>query len=230
MLTMMPLSFLSTSSKVSCSAGSSGSSPDRRWPRRRVGRLGRPKEDAVGQQILNGLGGGGHIGALGHDGDAVGHQGLGILLVQLILVAQGQGDVAGDLPHVAAVVAVGGAGDALGVLADAGALHFLDLLHHVQVDAVGVVDIALGVGHGDDLGAQLHGLLGGVNGDVAGAGDDHGLALQALALHALEHLLDEVQQAVAGGLGPGQAAAEGQALAGEDAVKLFLRNLYWPNR
>ena len=70
---------------------------------------------------------------------------------------------------------------------------------------------------GDDLGAQLLGLLGGVDGHVAGAGDDHGLALEGVVRQHAQRLLRVVAQAVTGGLGAGQGAAEVQALAGEHA-------------
>ena len=49
-------------------------------------------------------------------------------------------------------------------------------------------------------------------------GDDHRLAGKAVIAHALESLGGEVAQAVAGGLGAHQAAAEGQALAGDHAA------------
>ena len=48
--------------------------------------------------------------------------------------------------------------------------------------------------------------------------DHHALALEGLA-GGLEHLVGEVAQAVAGGLGAGQGAAVAQALAGEHAVE-----------
>ena len=106
----------------------------------------------------------------------------------------------------------------LGVLLDTAAADFLQILDVGQINAVGVVDVAVGVGHGDDLAAQLGGLLVGVGGHVAGAGDDHGLALEAVVAHALQSLSSEVAQAVAGSLGAGQRAAEGQTLAGEHAA------------
>ena len=64
----------------------------------------------------------------------------------------------------------------------------LDLLNDLVIDAVLIDDIAVGVAHGDDLGAQLGGLLVGVDGHIAGTGDDDLLALKALAviLHGLE--------------------------------------------
>ena len=108
------------------------------------------------------------------------------------------------------------AGNPGGVLLDAAALHFLDLLDHVQLDAVLVVDVAVGVAHGDHLRAHLRGLFTGIDGHVAAAADHHGLAGQGLAV-GLQHVLDEIAQAVAGGLRPGQTAAVGQTLAGEHA-------------
>ena len=107
-------------------------------------------------------------------------------------------------------------GLALGILLDAAPLDLLDLLDQGQVNAVLVVDIAVGVGHGHHLAAQLGGLLAGVDGHVARAGDNHGGALKALAA-VLEQTVGQVAQAVAGGLLPGQGAAVGQALAGEHA-------------
>ena len=87
-----------------------------------------------------------------------------------------------------------------------------------------IVDKAVGVGQGHDLGAQGHRLLGGVLGDVAGAGHDHGLAFEALAAGG-EHLLGEVADAVAGGLRAEEAAAPGDALAGQRAGELVTQAL-----
>ena len=180
-----------------------------------VGSLGGSVQDAVGQVDLDGLRGAGHVGALAHDGAAALHQSLGRLLVDLVLGSAGQGDVAGDRPHLGAISHIGSTGVGLGVLLDAAAAHFLQVLDVGQVDAVGVVDVAVGVGHGHDLGTQLGCLLAGVDGHVAGTGDHHGLALEAVVAHALQGLSGEVAQAVAGSLGTSQRAAEGQALAGE---------------
>ena len=62
-------------------------------------------------------------------------------------------------------------------------------------------------------------LLGRVGGDVAGAGDHHRLAVDAVA-DILEHVLQEIDRAVAGRFGADQAAAVLQALAGEHAGEL----------
>lgn len=45
---------------------------------------------------------------------------------------------------------------------------------------IGGDDAALGVGEGDDGGAELDGFEGGVLGDVAGAGDGDSLAMEGL--------------------------------------------------
>src|SRR5262249_13826850 len=66
------------------------------------------------------------------------------------------------------------------------------------------------------LRAELDRLLNRVDRDVARTGDDAGLALEAVAA-ALQHVLDEVHAAVAGGLGADEAAAVREAFAGEHA-------------
>ncbi len=106
---------------------------------------------------------------------------------------------------------VGGAGTGLHVGGEALAAALLDVLEELHVDAVGVVDPAGGVGAGDHGGAEGLCLLDSVDGHVAGAGDHHGLALEGV---------DEVDEAVTGGLGTAERAAEGEALAGEHTGEL----------
>ena len=183
-----------------------------------VGSLCGSVQNAVCQIDLDGLRGAGHVGAFADDGAAVLDQSLSGLLVDLVLGRAGQGDVAGDGPDLAAIGHVGCTLVGLSILLDAAAADFLQILDVSQVDAVGVIDIAVGVGHGDDLAAQLGGLLAGIDGDIAGTGDDHGLAGKAVVAHALQGLGGEVAQAVAGRLSAGQRTTEGQALAGEHAA------------
>ena len=116
------------------------------------------------------------------------------------------------------------AGAALGILPDTAALHLLQLLDEVQVNAGGIVDIARRVGHGDHLSPHLGSLLAGVDGHVAGAGDHHGGAVEAPAV-GTEHVVREVAEAIARGLLPGEASAVAEALAGEDAGKLVAEAL-----
>ena len=190
----------------------------------RVGRLGGGKQHAVALQVGHRLGGGGHVRALGHREAAVRHQRLGAFQRQLVLGGAGQRDVAGHVPDALAALHVLGGGHIVQIGLDAGALDFLDFLDDLVVNAVLVHDIAVGIAHGNDLAAQLGGLLIGVDGHVAGAGDDHLRALKALAV-GLEHLIGEVAQAVAGGLGAGQRAAVGDALAGQHAGELVAQPL-----
>ena len=84
-------------------------------------------------------------------------------------------------------------------------------------NAVGIVDIAVGAGEVGDLGAQLRGLLHDAPAHVAVAGNGDALALDGVIL-VLQHFLQVVHSAVAGGLGTDQGAAVAQALTGEDAV------------
>ena len=189
-----------------------------------VGCLGGGKQNAVLLQVSDGIRGGGHVGALGYAVAAIGNQSLGTVQTQLVLGGAGQGDVAGDGPDALTALDILGGGDILQIGLDAGALDLFDLLDDLIVDAVLVHNVAVGVGHGDDLAAQLGGLLVGVGGHIAGAGDHNALALKALA-GVGQHLLGEVAQAVAGGLGTGERAAEGDALAGQDAGVLVLQAL-----
>ncbi len=124
-----------------------------------VSSLCRSVQDAVGQVDLDGLRGAGHVGTLAHDSAAALHQSLSGLLVDLVLGCAGQGDVAGDSPDLGAICNIGYTLVGLGVLLDAAAADFLQILDVGQINAVGVVDIAVGVGHGNNLSAQLGSLL-----------------------------------------------------------------------
>ncbi len=188
-----------------------------------VARLAGAEENAALLEVFRGVQGGGHIGALGHGEAASGHQRFRVLQEQLVLGGAGQSHVALGAPHAPALV-IDAVGPGLGVLGQPGAADLLDFDEGRHVNAVGIVDPAGGVGTGDGLGPQLPGLLDGVGGHIARAGDGHGLALQGLAV-AAEHLLHKVQQAIARGLGPGQGAAEAQALAREDALIAVLQAL-----
>ena len=196
-----------------------------------VGRLAGHEGHAVFLQVLGGIERGGHVRALADHLAAVGHQGLGVVQVQRVLACAGQCDVAGKLPHAAAVALMpGGVGALVDVhgqghaLVMAGALLVVHVLKHLVIDALGVLDPALGVGAGQNLAAKLGDLLDGVDRHVAGAVHDDVLALEGVAV-GLQVLVDKVHQAVAGGLGAGQRAAEGQALAGEHAGPLVAQAL-----
>ena len=182
----------------------------------RVGGLAGAEQNAVLLQVSGGVQRGGHVGTLGHGEAAVCHQRLGVVQQKFVLGGAGQSHVTLYRPHALALV-VDGVGARLGVLGQAGAAHLLDVDQSGHIDAVGIVDPAGGIGTGDGLGAQLPCLLNGVGRHVARTGNHNGLALKGLAV-AAEHFVRQVQQAVAGGLGTGKAAAVGKALAGEHAL------------
>ena len=77
---------------------------------------------------------------------------------------------------------------------------------------------------GDGLGAEVEQLLDGVLGDVAAAGNQAELAFERV-LAGLQHLVGEINTAVAGGFRTNQRAAPTEAFAGEDAGKLVAQAL-----
>ena len=110
-----------------------------------------------------------------------------------------------------------GARHTLGVFLDAAAVAQLDVLDHVELNAVRIVDVAVGIGGGHNLRAEGLSLLGGEDGHVAGAGDDHGLAFEGIVAQHAHCLGGVIAQAVTGGFGTSQGAAEFEALAGQHA-------------
>src|SRR5690606_27761361 len=111
----------------------------------------------------------------------------------------------------------------LHVLRDAPAPDLLELLQQVEVDAVGVVDAPARVAAGHHLGAELLQLLDGVDGHVPRAAHHAGAPLERLAASG-HHLLREVDTAVAGGLLAHAGAAPVEALAGQDAGLVAVRD------
>src|ERR671919_368821 len=98
----------------------------------------------------------------------------------------------------------------------AAAALLLPLPQHLDVEALLVHHVARRVRAGDYPGAELLGLVDGVDGHVAGTGDDHPPPVQRLAPRR-QHVADEEDAAVAGGLGPDRRATPSDALAGQGA-------------
>ena len=188
----------------------------------RVCRLGRAKQHAGGLQQLDGLRSRGHVSTLCDGKAAVFDERPRCICVQLVLRGTGKRDLAGELPNVAATGVIDRIRALCRIVGDAFALDLLELLHERYVDAVRIVDVAAGIGHGYDLCAELLRLFAGIKRDVAGAGDDDGAAVEALA-RALEHFLREIAQAVARRLGAFKAAAVAQPLAGQRTVKFVVQ-------
>ena len=180
---------------------------------------GRDNHAGLLHEIEQRLVGGGHIGHFDVILEAVGHHLLRPGHRHIVLGCAGHHHVGLDAPRLLAGEEL--AAELVGVvlhLVAAGGAH----LHHVVklllgVDAVGIVDIAVGAGEGDDLGAQLRGLAADCPGHVAKARDGDGLAGDGVVL-VVQDLGEVVHGAEARGLGTDQGAAVGLALAGEDAV------------
>ena len=178
---------------------------------RRIQRMGF-KEHVYGVQR------GGHVGTFSHGLHAIGHQRPGVLGVELVLGGAGQGDVHRHMPRSTALLELQATLGSKGRQATAlDVLQLEDGVQHFAVDAALMDEGAFGVGHGQHAGAQFQRLERGVLGHVARARDGHPLVAEVL-VDALEHFQGEVHHAVAGGLGADEAAAEGHALAGEDAA------------
>ena len=190
----------------------------------RVGGLAGSKSDAA-VEVVDGVGRAAHVRSLDDHHAAVLDEHLGVIAVELVLNGAGESDIALDFPGLAALdelgAELGGVGLDDVVVAGAELEHVIDaFLGH----SLFVVDVTVGTGNGDDLRAELDELLGGAPGDVAEAGEGDRLALDVLA-ELLEHVLGEVDRAVAGGLGTDERTAEGTALAGENADELVAQAL-----
>ena len=132
----------------------------------------------------------------------------------------GQGDIAGHAPRTFAFKVF----QALffGVHGNAFAAHFFQLDQGGQLRfghaAVGEFDKAVGIGHGQHLRAQLDGFFGSILRHVAAAGNGNAFVRHAVAF-GFEHVVGKINRAVARGFRTDEAAAVGQAFAGEDGCK-----------
>ena len=190
-----------------------------------VGCLGRSEEYACLLIFRNSFRSAGHVGTLSDCDHAVRDKSPGGFFVNIVLGCARESHVALYGPDALAAFGVDSARNTLRVLLDASSLDFLYLLYNVQLDAVRVVYVTVGVGHRNYLAAQSLSLLAGVDRNVSGTGDDHDLVLEAVVPHALEHLVGEVAQSVAGGLSPCQRSAVRKALAGKNAGVLVSQSL-----
>ena len=181
-----------------------------------IGRLARRVQHPGLLECQNRLRGAGHVGALGDRDETVAQQRGGGVPIEFVLGGARQGDIHRNIPDRTAGHEGGSGAAADGVVGDSSAFDLLDLPEQLQVDA-GLVDhVSARIRAGDHLGAELLGLRGGVDRDIARAGDRHRLAVEAQAASA-EHAIGEHHESVAGGLGAHQRTTPGQALAGQHA-------------
>ena len=124
-----------------------------------VGCLAGAVEQAVAENLLDCFRGKRHICAFEYCHAAVVDKVLYVVSVHLVLGCARHCDVALEGPDALAAFVILGTGNFVCVNADACAALLLDVEENVEVDAVGIVDVALGVAHCDDLAAELGALL-----------------------------------------------------------------------
>ena len=187
------------------------------------GLAGRESDAAV--EVVDGIGRAAHVRSLNNHHATVFDEHLGVIAVEFVLDGAGESDIALDFPGLAALDELGA--ELSGVWLDDIVVAGAELEHVIDAflgHSLFVIDVAVGTGDGDDLGAELNELLSGTPGDVTEAGESDRLALDVLA-ELLEHVLGEVDRAVTGGLGTNERTAEGTALAGENADELVTEAL-----
>src|SRR5208283_5104069 len=169
-----------------------------------------------------------HVGAFGNDLDPVVDEVGRVFGVDFVLGGAGERAISFDVPQrVVAELHVSGHEDRflvlVRVLANEAALHVLQFHDPGQlltIDAVRIVDYAVGIGDRDRLRAEIKQLLDGVLRDIAAAGYQAGLAIERF-FAGLQHFLREVHAAVAGGFRTDQRTAPVQPLAGEHASEFI---------
>jgi hypothetical protein len=107
-------------------------------------------------------------------------------------------------------------------------LLFLDPLHFLERQSVGIVDEAARIRQRDRRRAELDQLLGRMSGDIARTRDDRAEPGD-VAPFVLEHVVEEVDRAVAGRLGRIIEPPYSRPLPVSTPSHLLVMRLYWPN-
>ena len=110
------------------------------------------------------------------------------------------------------------------ILLDTATPHLFNLLDCGKVNAVFVINIAVGIVHSHHLGPVLGSLFAGIDGHIAGAGNHHRFAFKGVAV-VTQHGIRKIAQTIAGGLRPGQRTTVRNALAGKHTGKLVAQPL-----
>ena len=105
------------------------------------------------------------------------------------------------------------------------ALNLFNLLNNIKVNAVGVIDVSVGVGKRYNLTAELGSLLCSIDSNITRAGNNNRLTLKGIVLHTFEHFLGVVANTVACSLCAGEGAAVGKALTRKNACKFVTKSL-----
>ena len=169
---------------------------------------------------MDGLGSRRHVGSFGYRYHAVCDKCPGVIAVNLVLCRRWKCYISLLTPWTCILDIL--ASVLVGILLDASTTHVLELHDEVEllaVNAVGVIYVAVGVAHSDDLAAKLDDFLHSVLCDISRARNKTCLALDCLSTCA-EHLLKEIYVAVSCSLGTYERTAELETLACEYAVEL----------
>ena len=146
-----------------------------------------------------------------------------VLAVELVLTGAGKGavDRFRNLPDPGSCkeLCTIDFGRDFGEFPTADLLEIDDLIEIGDGETVLNIECARAVRKRHDLGTELDELLGGVGGDIAGAGDRTRLAFEVV-FSGLEHVLGEVDAAVASSLRTDQRTAERRGFAGDDTTPL----------
>ena len=114
----------------------------------------------------------------------------------------------------------------LGIFADTATIEVLqrhDVIQLLAVNTVRIVDVTIGVAHGQNLTPQLENFLGRVLRHITRTADEDSLTLDVHTTR-LQHLLEEINIAITRSLGTDKGATELTALAGENTAE-FARQL-----
>jgi len=175
--------------------------------------------DALGLQESKSVVGGGHVGNFDVVLDTVGNDLFSFDHLDLILSGARHANVNLDSPGLlfgeelaAELVSI-----VLSLVA-AGSAHLEQIVDlFFGDDSVGIIDISVGAGDGNDLGAEFSSLLADAPSDLTETGNGNGLALDVV-IFMLQNFDSVVHSTVTGGFGTEVGAAEAEALTGEDAV------------
>ena len=117
--------------------------------------LCRSKQDACSQELVDCFRSRRHICTFCYDLNAILQQDVSRLAVDLVLGCTRQSNIALDGPDALAAFGIGSAVYTVYIFLDASTFYFLDLLYNIQLDAVRIVDVAVGVRQCNNLCAHF---------------------------------------------------------------------------
>ena len=117
----------------------------------------------IGAEDLDRLGSAWHVGSLRHNGDSVIHKLLCVFAIDFILRSAGQSNITFHTPNSTAARGIYRSGNTLGIQLNSAAFHLFNLLYHRQIDSVFIVNIAVGIRHGNHFCSQLRRFFIGIN-------------------------------------------------------------------